>query len=89
LSKENEIKVEQSDIEAQAIIDIRNTYRQYMNVEISDEDAKYYSANMLQDKKYIEEAYGKVANRMLFDLLTEQVNSEAKTISFEEFGKLN
>jgi len=89
IANENELKVEQTDIQEQAIEDVSRTYQQYMNVQISYEEAKGYSAGMLKDQKYLEEAYGKILERKLFDHLTTEVKSEAKPISFEDFIKLN
>jgi len=89
IANENEIKVERTDIEEHAIEYTKKIYQQYMQMQISDEDAKIFSEGMLKDEKYINEAYGKILERKLFDFLTTQVKSEIQSISFEDFSKLN
>jgi len=89
IMRENEIKVEQTDLLAHAVEDIKNTYRQYMMVELETEQAQTYAAGMLKDQKYIEESYSKILEKKLFDNLIKNVKTEAKSISFKDFTKLN
>lgn len=89
IMRENDVKVEQADLLDHAIVDIKNTYQQYMMVELDDEQAKTYAAGMLKDQKYIEESYTKILENKLFTSLLENVKTENKSISFKDFAKLN
>jgi len=81
IMRENEIKVEQPDLLEHAVKDIKNTYRQYMKVELDDEQAQTYAAGMMKDQKYLEESYS--------NSLLDNVKTEGKSISFKDFNKLN
>ncbi len=89
LMKENEITIEQTDILDQAKEDVKKMYAQYMGMEINDEEATMYSANMLKDEKYVNETYSKLLENRLFDYLTGQIKTKEEKISFEDFTKLN
>jgi len=89
IMRENEVKIEQADLLDHAVIDIKNTYRQYMMVELEDEQAQAYAAGMLKDQKYVEESYSKILEKKLFDSLLDNVKTDPKSISFKDFTKLN
>lgn len=89
IANENEIKVESIDVEEYVIEDTKKMYYQYMQLQISNEDAKVFSQNMMKDQKYVNEVYGKVLEHKLFDVLTTQVKSESQSISFKDFRELN
>lgn len=89
IMRENEVKVEQADLLDHAIVDIKNTYRQYMMVELDDVQAQTYAEGMLKDQKYIKESYSKILENKLFDSLLENVKTKTKSISFKDFSKLN
>lgn len=86
---ENEIKVESADLLDHAVEDVKNTYRQYMMVELEDEQARIYANGMLKDQKYIDESYSKILENKLFNSLLQNLKTESKNISFEDFAKLN
>lgn len=86
---ENEIKVEQEEIMSFAVEDVRKMYRQYMRIEVSDEEASQYAMSMMKDQKYLEETYGRILEEKLFDLLSERFAHKESPISFDEFNKLN
>jgi len=89
IMRENEVKVEEEDLLAHAIVDIKNTYKQYMQVDLDDEQAKVYAGGMLKDQKYIDESYPKILETKLFDSLLKNVKTKPKSISFKDFAKLN
>ncbi len=88
IANENEIKVERTDLEDFALEDVQKLYRQYA-FNITIEQAKPQVQEMLKNQKYVEESYGKILDRKLFDMLLTQIKSQPQAISFEEFTKLN
>lgn len=86
---ENEIKVEQEEIMSFAVEDVRKMYRQYMRIEVSDDEATQYAMSMMKDQKYLEETYGRILEEKLFDLLSERFAHKESPISFDDFNKLN
>ena len=84
LINDNNITVEKDDLKQQAIGQVLN----YMGGQVGD-DAPWldeYANRMLQDKKFVEQAYIQVQTAKLFNLLEGQVQAKEENISAEDFA---
>ncbi|HWJ89927.1 MAG TPA: trigger factor [Flavisolibacter sp.] len=64
----------------------------YMGMQTLDEEQQWvrdYIDRMMKDKKYVEDAYGRLQTQKLFDWAETQVNAVDTPISKEEFIKMN
>ncbi len=84
----NNVKVEQSDINAMAKEATRAQFAQYGMINVPDELLDNYSKEMLKKRESVEALVNRVVESKLTTILKGQVTLNHKAISAEEFNKM-
>jgi trigger factor len=85
--RENNIEVKPEEIKAFA----RQQLFGYMNMPMGGEDQPWvnnYIDKMMQDRKYIEDAYNRIQSQKIFEWAETQVKPTEKEIAMEDFVKI-
>ena len=85
--RENNIEVKPEEIKAFA----RQQLFGYMNMPMGGDDQPWvdnYIDKMMQDRKYIEDAYSRIQSQKIFEWAETQVKPKEKEIAMEEFVKM-
>lgn len=86
--QDNEIKVEQEDLRQFA----KEQLLGYMGMGAGAEEAEWmndYINRMMQDRKYVEDAYNRLQTQKLFEFAETKLNATEQVVSKEEFIKMN
>lgn len=86
LVRENNIEVGKEDIEGFA----KKQLFGYMGMQTMDEEQPWiaeYVTRMMNDRKFVEDAYHRIQSEKVFDWAEGQVNATEKPVSVEEFTK--
>lgn len=86
--QDNEIKVEQEDLRQFA----KEQLLGYMGMGAGAEEAEWmndYINRMMQDRKYVEDAYNRLQTQKLFEFAETKLNATEKVVSKDEFIKMN
>ena len=86
--KENELKVEESEIHALAKEIAASQFRQYGMFNVPDEHLEGFAKNMLSKKEDLSSLYGKKMEDKVMEVIKSKVNVDEKAISKEDFEKL-
>ena len=87
IARENNIEVKPEEIKAFA----KQQLFGYMNMPMGNEDQPWvdnYIDKMMQDRKYIEDAYNRIQSQKIFEWAEAQVKPEEKEIAMEDFVKM-
>ena len=85
--RENNIEVKPEELKAFA----RQQLFGYMGVQSNAEEQPWvdsYIDKMMQDRKYVEDAYNRIQNQKVFEWAESQVSATEKEIAMEEFVKM-
>ena len=85
LMNDNDIKVDYTDVLAQAEQVVRNQLAMYGLHQIGDEEVQKYAADMLKNEEQVKQISGEVAMNKLKDIILEKATKKEKTISHDEF----
>ena len=83
------IKVEDADVKAVAIDVTRMQFAQYGMTSVPEEYLEQYAEGMLKNREQVDNLVNAAVDRKLMTALKDVVKLDKKTISFEEFGKLD
>lgn len=86
LVRENNIEVAPEDLQALA----RNQLFSYMGMPPGGEEQPWitdYVNRMMQDRKFVEDAYHRIQTEKVFNWAETQINATEKTVTVEEFTK--
>jgi trigger factor len=87
ITKDNNLRVMPEDIKALA----KNQLFSYMGgMNMMGENQQWaddYANRMMNDKKFVDEAYHNIINDQVFSLLESQVNANEESISYDDFAK--
>ena len=83
------IKVDDADVKAVAIDVTRMQFAQYGMTSVPDEYLEQYAEGMLKNREQVDNLVNAAVDRKLMAVLKDVVKLDKKTISFEEFGKLD
>ncbi len=83
------IKVDDADVKAVAIDVTRMQFAQYGMTSVPDEYLEQYAEGMLKNREQVDNLVNAAVDRKLMAALKDVVKLDKKTISFEEFGKLD
>ena len=83
------IKVEDADVKAVAIDVTRMQFAQYGMTSVPEEYLEQYAEGMLKNREQVDNLVNAAVDRKLMAALKDVVKLDKKTISFEEFGKLD
>jgi trigger factor len=87
IARENNIDVKPEEIKAFA----KQQLFGYMNMPMGNDDQPWvdnYIDKMMQDRKYIEDAYNRIQGQKIFEWTETQVKPEEKEIAMEDFVKM-
>ena len=87
IARENNIEVKPEEIKAFA----KQQLFGYMNMPMGNDDQPWvdnYIDKMMQDRKYIEDAYNRIQGQKIFEWAETQVKPEEKEIAMEDFVKM-
>jgi trigger factor len=87
IARENNIEVKPEEIKAFA----KQQLFGYMNMPMGNEDQPWvdnYIDKMMQDRKYIEDAYNRIQGQKIFEWAETQVKPTEKEIAMEDFVKM-
>jgi len=87
IARENNIEVKPEEMKAFA----KQQLLGYMNMPMGNDDQPWvdnYIDKMMQDRKYIEDAYNRIQSQKIFDWAESQVNATEKEIAMEDFMKM-
>ena len=82
---DNDIKVDYTDVLAQAEQVVRNQLAMYGLHQIGDEEVQKYAADMLKNEEQVKQISDEVAMNKLKDIILEKATKKEKTISHDEF----
>lgn len=88
LVKENEIKVEQSDLLEQAKKTTRSQFAQYGMMNIPDDILDSYANEMLKKQESVENLARQAMEDKLLEVVKNAISLQKESISMEDFGKL-
>jgi trigger factor len=88
LIKENELKVEESEVLGLAKEIAAAQFRQYGMFNVPDEQLEGFAKQMLTKKEDVNRLYNKKMEGKIMDVIKSKVNIEDKAISREDFEKL-
>ena len=83
------IKVDDADVKAVAIDVTRMQFAQYGMTSVPEEYLEQYAEGMLKNREQVDNLVNAAVDRKLMAALKDVVKLNKKTISFEEFGKLD
>lgn len=83
------IKVDDADVKAVAIDVTRMQFAQYGMTSVPEEYLEQYAEGMLKNRDQVDNLVNAAVDRKLMAALKDVVKLDKKTISFEEFGKLD
>ena len=83
------IKVDDADLKAVAIDVTRMQFAQYGMTSVPEEYLEQYAEGMLKNREQVDNLVNAAVDRKLMAVLKDVVKLDKKTISFEEFGKLD
>lgn len=83
------IKVDDADVKAVAIDVTRMQFAQYGMTSVPEEYLEQYAEGMLKNRDQVDNLVNAAVDRKLMTALKDVVKLDKKTISFEEFGKLD
>ena len=83
------IKVDDADVKAVAIDVTRMQFAQYGMTSVPEEYLEQYAEGMLKNRDQVDNLVNAAVDRKLMTALKDVVKLNKKTISFEEFGKLD
>jgi trigger factor len=83
------IKVDDADVKAVAIDVTRMQFAQYGMTSVPEEYLEQYAEGMLKNREQVDNLVNAAVDRKLMAALKDIVKLDKKTISFEEFGKLD
>lgn len=83
------IKIEDADVKAVAIDVTRMQFAQYGMTSVPEEYLEQYAEGMLKNREQVDNLVNAAVDRKLMAALKDVVKLNKKTISFEEFGKLD
>ena len=83
------IKVDDADVKAVAIDVTRMQFAQYGMTSVPEEYLEQYAEGMLKNREQVDNLVNAAVDRKLMAALKDVVKLDKKTISFEEFGKLD
>ena len=83
------IKVDDADVKAVAIDVTRMQFAQYGMTSVPEEYLEQYAEGMLKNREQVDNLVNAAVDRKLMAALKGVVKLDKKTISFEEFGKLD
>ncbi len=83
------IKVDDADVKAVAIDVTRMQFAQYGMTSVPEEYLEQYAEGMLKNHEQVDNLVNAAVDRKLMAALKDVVKLDKKTISFEEFGKLD
>ena len=83
------IKVDDADVKAVAIDVTRMQFAQYGMTSVPEEYLEQYAEGMLKNREQVDNLVNAAVDRKLMAALKDVVKLDKKTITFEEFGKLD
>lgn len=83
------IKIDDADVKAVAIDVTRMQFAQYGMTSVPEEYLEQYAEGMLKNREQVDNLVNAAVDRKLMAALKDVVKLDKKTISFEEFGKLD
>ena len=89
LVEAQKIKVDDADVKAVAIDVTRMQFAQYGMTSVPEEYLEQYAEGMLKNREQVDNLVNAAVDRKLMAALKDVVKLNKKTISFEEFGKLD
>ena len=89
LVEAQKIKIEDADVKAVAIDVTRMQFAQYGMTSVPEEYLEKYAEGMLKNREQVDNLVNAAVDRKLMAALKDVVKLDKKTISFEEFGKLD
>ena len=89
LVEAQKIKIEDADVKAVAIDVTRMQFAQYGMTSVPEEYLEQYAEGMLKNREQVDNLVNAAVDRKLMAALKDVVKLDKKTISFEEFGKLD
>ena len=89
LVEAQKIKIEDADVKAVAIDVTRMQFAQYGMTSVPEEYLEQYAEGMLKNREQVDNLVNAAVDRKLMAALKDVVKLNKKTISFEEFGKLD
>jgi len=89
LVEAQKIKIEDADVKAVAIDVTRMQFAQYGMTSVPEEYLEQYAEGMLKNREQVDNLVNAAVDRKLMVALKDVVKLNKKTISFEEFGKLD
>lgn len=89
LLEANEIKIEDADVKAVAVETTRMQFAQYGMTNVPEEYLEQYAEEMLKKPEQVDGLINAAADRKLMDALKNVVKLAKKTVSLEEFNKLD
>jgi len=87
IARENNVEVHPEEVKAFA----KQQLFGYMNMPMGGDDQPWvdsYIDKMMQDRKYIEDAYNRIQGQKIFDWAESQVNATEQEIAMEDFVKM-
>ncbi|MBN2766555.1 MAG: trigger factor [Paludibacteraceae bacterium] len=88
IAKANDIKIENTDVEAYAQKITRAQFAQYGMVGMDDEIVENYAKDMLKKEDTLKSIIEKVAEEKVFEHVKNAVKLDTKEVSVEEFNKM-
>lgn len=88
ITKDNDIKVELTDVEAEARKIGRAQFAQYGMYDIDDAIIDNYTKDMLKKEDYVRNVANRVVEDKVVNVVKSSVKLENKTISIEDFNKM-
>ena len=82
---DNEIKVDYTDVLAQAEQVVRNQLAMYGLHHLSDEEVTKYATEMLKNEEQVKQISSEVAMNKLKDIILEKATKKETTITHDEF----
>ena len=89
LVEAQKIKVDDADVKAVAIDVTRMQFAQYGMTSVPEEYLEQYAEGMLKNREQVDNLVNAAVDRKLMAALKDVVKLDKKTISFDEFGKLD
>lgn len=83
------IKIDDADVKAVAIDVTRMQFAQYGMTSVPEEYLEQYAEGMLKNREQVDNLVNAAVDRKLMAALKDVVKLDKKTISFDEFGKLD
>jgi len=88
IAKENEVKVEESDVRQYALNVTRAQFAQYGMSNLPDNVVESYSQEILKKQESVQNLIDKIIEDKLIGILKEEATLEPKELTTEEFQKL-